>query len=397
MTPPPPVDVVARLRAARGGRARRWRATIAVALRMMFHDKSKLIGTLLGVVFAVVLAGQQIGVLMGLLQKNTMLVDNAGAQLWVVPPNTTLAQAGQKLSTTLLDQARATPGVAAASPLVMVGTSITKPGGGSEAITLIGFELETGLGGPWNIVAGSVDALRQPDTLFFDEAPRARFGGLNLGSVREVGGRKIRVGGFTWGLLPFGPTYSFADIDTVRDLTGVASDQLNFVLVKVAAGHDAREVKTALQARMPTAVVISQADFHSTIVSTLLRQQLGITFGTSTAFGLIIGFIIVALSMFSAVLDNLREFGTLKAIGLTNRDLSRMLIVQSLCYALLGSLIGLGLVAQIAEGIRSANLSVIIPRPLIIATPIVMSVLCMLASTLALRRVRKLEPGMVFR
>ena len=148
---------------------------------------------------------------------------------------------------------------------------------------------------------------------------------------------------------------------------------------------------------MPTAVVISQADFHSTIVSTLLRQQLGITFGTSTAFGLIIGFIIVALSMFSAVLDNLREFGTLKAIGLTNRDLSRMLIVQSLCYALLGSLIGLGLVAQIAEGIRSANLSVIIPRPLIIATPIVMSVLCMLASTLALRRVRKLEPGMVFR
>ena len=74
-----------------------------------------------------------------------------------------------------------------------------------------------------------------------------------------------------------------------------------------------------------------------------------------------------------------------------------MRVVQSIIYALLGSLIGLGLVAQIAEGIRSANLSVIVPRALIIAAPIVMTVLCVLASSLALRRVRKLEPGMVFR
>ena len=128
-----------------------------------------------------------------------------------------------------------------------------------------------------------------------------------------------------------------------------------------------------------------------------MRQQLGITFGTSTAFGLIIGFIIVALSMFSAVLDNLREYGTLKAIGLTSWDLTRMLIVQSIGYALLGSLIGLGLVALMSAGIRGPNLIVIVPRTLVLATPIIMTVLCMLASVLALRRVRRLEPGMVFR
>ena len=50
-----------------------------------------------------------------------------------------------------------------------------------------------------------------------------------------------------------------------------------------------------------------------------------------------------------------------------------------------------------SAGIRSANLVVIIPRTLVLATPIIMAVLCMLASVLALRRVRKLEPGMVFR
>lgn len=391
------VDVAARLRAARGGRLRRAQATIVVALRMMLHDKAKLVGTTLGVVFAVVLAAQQLGVLFGLLQKNTMFVDNAGADLWIVPPGTTQTAPGQRLSTALLDQARATPGVAVAAPLLMIGTSVTKPGGGSEATTLVGFDLDAGLGGPWNIVAGDVAALRAPDALFFEDAQREKFGGLNLGSVREVGGHKVRVVGFTWGLQPFGPPFSFADIDTVRDLGDVPADQLSFVLVKVAPGADRAAVARELAARCPTAQVIATPAFHATIVSTLLRQQLGITFGTSTAFGLIIGFIIVALSMFSAVLDNLREYGTLKAIGLTSWDLTRMLIVQSIVYALLGSLIGLGLVALMSAGIRGPNLVVIVPRTLVLATPLIMSALCMLASVLALRRVRRLEPGMVFR
>ena len=364
---------------------------------MMLFDKPKLVGTTLGVVFAVVLAAQQLGVLFGLLQKNTMFVDNAGAELWIVPPNTSQTAPGQRLSTALLDQARATPGVAVAAPLLMVGTSVSKPGGGSEATTLVGFDLDLGLGGPWNIVAGDVAALRSPDALFFEDAQREKFGGLNLGSVREVGGYKVRAVGFPWGLQPFGPPFSFADLDTVRDLGGVPSDQLSFVLVTLAPGADPAVVAADLAARCPGAQVISQAAFHDRIVSTLLRQQLGITFGTSTAFGLVIGFIIVALSMFSAVIDNLREYGTLKAIGLTSWDLTRMLIVQSIVYALLGSLIGLGLVAAMSAGIRSANLVVIIPRALILATPIVMTLLCMLASVLALRRVRKLEPGMVFR
>lgn len=391
------VDVAARLRAARGGRLRRAQATIVVALRMMLHDKAKLIGTTLGVVFAVVLAAQQLGVLFGLLQKNTMFVDNAGADLWIVPPGTTKTAPGQRLSTALLDQARATPGVAVAAPLLMIGTSVSKPGGGSEATTLVGFDLAAGLGGPWNIVAGDVAALRAPDALFFEDAQREKFGGLNLGSVREVGGHKVRVVGFTWGLQPFGPPFSFADIDTVRDLGAVPADQLSFVLIKLAPGADRAAVAADLAARCPTAKVIATPAFHATIVSTLLRQQLGITFGTSTAFGLIIGFIIVALSMFSAVLDNLREYGTLKAIGLTSWDLTRMLIVQSIVYALLGSLIGLGLVALMSAGIRGPNLIVIVPRALVLATPLIMSALCMLASVLALRRVRRLEPGMVFR
>jgi putative ABC transport system permease protein len=392
-----PVQVASRLRFVRRNRWARYRSTVGLALRMALHAKPKFIGTVLGVVFAVVLAAQQLGVLFGLLDKNTQFVDNAGADIWIVPPGTTYAQPGQKMSTALLDLARVTPGVEKASALIMAGTSIRRPGGGSEGLTLIGVDLDTMLGGPYNIVTGTPDVLRSADTMFFEDAMREKFGGLNIGSVREVAGYQVKAGGFTWGLMPFGPPFSFAEIDLARTLAKVPKDQLNYVLVKVTPGYTADQVAATLRERITTADVITKKAFHTKIITQLLKDQLGISFGTSTAFGLIIGFIIVMLSMYSSVIDNLREFGTLKAIGLTNWDLLRMLLVQSVLYALVGSLIGLGLVSLMAEGIRSANLVVIIPRQLVIITPIIMTVMCMLASLLALSRVAKLEPGMVFR
>ena len=112
---------------------------------------------------------------------------------------------------------------------------------------------------------------------------------------------------------------------------------------------------------------------------------------------IIIGLVIVALSMFSSVLDNLREFGTLKAIGCKNSDLSALLLVQSTLYALIGSVVGLGLVVRVVEKIRQPLIVPLIPKELFAIVPVVMLTLCLFASTLALLRIRKLEPGMVFR
>jgi len=142
---------------------------------------------------------------------------------------------------------------------------------------------------------------------------------------------------------------------------------------------------------------MTRREYGATIVSALLRDQLGISFGTSTLFGVIVGFVIVALSMFSAVVDNVREFGTLKAMGATTWDLAKLLFVQALGYAVLGSTVGLFLVTRMAEGIRSPNLVLVLPWWMYAGTFGFMAILCIVASSLALVRVRSVEPGMVFR
>jgi putative ABC transport system permease protein len=327
-----------------------------------------------------------------------MVIDHAGADVWIAPRGTQALQAGKSISIAALMEARGTRGVGWAEPLLLGGASVALPAGGSEAVQLVGTVYPQMRGGPFNMVAGDARALGEPDTVIFEDSEREKLGGLNLGSVREVSGHNVRVGGFTWGLAPFGPSYAFADYDMTRELLHMPSDETSYVLVALQPGADPAAVTAELQKRLPDTLVLTTAQFRSSTIRYVLAQSaIGMTIGSGVVVSLIVGFVIVALTMFSSIVDNLREFGTLKAIGTTNGDLAKLLVVQSVVYALVGSLIGLALVTQLAGAIRSAKLAIVLPAWLIGATVAAMIAMCLAASTLALLRLRKVEPAMVFR
>jgi putative ABC transport system permease protein len=369
-----------------------------VGISMLFHDKLKLLGTLFGVVFAVVLSDQQAGTFLGVIHKNVMFVERSDADLWMIPVGVEVFGPGRDMSTSNATMAKGTRGVAWAEPMILGNVPFRLPTGGSEQVTLVGCKHPYTAGGPWGLARGEASALARPSTVIVEHGDRVNLGGLNLGSVRELGGRRITVGGFTWGLVPFGASYAFADYDLAREIMGVKSDRANYVLVRVEPGEDVARVKSALAARADNAQVLTKQEFTRVIIRhLLLKTAIGVTFGTSTMFGLVIGFVIVALSMFSSVVDNLREFGTLKAIGATNTDLMILLFTQAIAVALLGSMLGLALVSEIAILIRNPRLAVLLPSWLMAGSAALMVVICVVASSLALLRIRRVEPAMVFR
>jgi putative ABC transport system permease protein len=234
--------------------------------------------------------------------------------------------------------------------------------------------------------------------MLFEDGDREVIGALNVGSVREVNGRNITCGGFTWGMLPFGPSYAVADFELARELMKMPNDQANYVAVKLKPEANLEAVRKEIRARVGLSQVVTKAEFEVTVRRYVLQKtSIGITLGMSTLIGVIVGFVIVSLSMFSAVVDNIREFGTLKALGATNVDLGLLLFVQSVIYGLVGSVFGLAAVSQMAKGIRSAKLTLIMPPWLTFGTIGFMVLLCCFASSLALIRLRKVEPAMVFR
>jgi putative ABC transport system permease protein len=382
----------------RAGFFGRQRTMAGIGVKMMFHDRLKLAGTLFGVVFAVVLGNFQAGTFLSLLSKNRMFVDNTKADIWITPPGTRQFQAGKPLTDSQLNRARATEGVEWAEPIIMQAAQLQLPNGGSEPVTLVGTRAPRFIGGPWNLLQGDASLLNQPDAVIFEDAEREKFGGLNLGSVRELAGHKVQAVGFTWGLLPFAPAYAFADQELAREILKQPADKHTFIVVGVKAGYDPQTVRAHLQEVLTDTKVMTREEYmHEILVYIVTATQIGLSFGTSTIMGLIVGLITVALSMFSSVVDNMRQFGTLKAIGSTNSDLARLLFVQAILYGLIGSLMGLGMVSSMVQGMRNPQLTPILPFEAYVISVVVMVGVCMVASVLALVRLRKLEPAMVFR
>ncbi len=382
----------------RPGFFKRWQTLGVIGIRMMFHDRLKLVGTLFGVVFAVVLGNFQVGTFLALVNKNRMFVENANVDVWITPPGTRQFQGGTPLTDAQLNRARATPGVAWAEPLLVQTAQLKLPNGGGEPVSLVGTRAPRFAGGPWNVVVGSTDALLQPGAVIFEDAEREKFGGLNLGSTRELAGHRVQAVGFTWGLLPFAPAYAFAEQTLAREILKQPADKHTFLVVGAAPGESKTELRARLQEALPDTRVMTREEYLAEILHYILTAtQIGMSFGTSTFMGLLVGLITVALSMFSSVVDNMRQYGTLKAIGATTGDLARLLFVQAMVYGVVGSLIGLGMMSALVQGIRNAQLTPILPNLSIAITFGSMIAVCLMASVLALLRLRQLEPAMVFR
>ena len=176
------------------------------------------------------------------------------------------------------------------------------------------------------------------------------------------------------------------------------ADQSSVILVGLKPGVDAATVARDLQTRMGTEHVSTRDEFRHTLVHYMLtKTPIGVVLGSSTVIGLLVGFIMVSLTMFSAVLDNLREFGTLKALGATTLDLVGLLWVQAVVYGAIGAVIGSVLVGWVSSATRSAQIAMQLPPVLLLSVAAIAIVMCIVASSLAVLRVRAIEPAMVFR
>ena len=370
-----------------------------IALRMALHDGQKTVGAVLGVAFAYLLIGQNICTTNHYLDQATSFVDAAGVDLWVVGPATKAIWAPSTvISSSALYQARVTPGVDWAEPLV-TGASFAKlPDGGAQPVILVGTTAPRLRGGPYNIVKGERRGLLSPNAIFIDDADREKLGGLNFGDRFELNGHRVKVAGFTWGLVTlFGP-FAFAEYDEARAILGTDSDRVNCVLVRITDAANLLRVQAELRSRIPEATVLTTEEFRGRTRHFILFDAgiigilvMGIIIGVTVGLG------IVTLSMLSSVQQNLREFGTLKAIGATNADLRRLLFLQALGYSVLGSFIGAATLCQLAWGSRSARLIMIVePLNLIALVPFV-TCIAIVAAMVAIRRIQRLEPASVFR
>jgi putative ABC transport system permease protein len=144
-------------------------------------------------------------------------------------------------------------------------------------------------------------------------------------------------------------------------------------------------------------LVVTKADLHEMeLLYFERRSPVGVVFGMGTVVAALIGAGIVAVTLYSSVLDRLREFGTLKALGASRRDLYQLLASQAGLFSAAGYPIGLA-AFYVARHLAGPQVSMAAPAWLLVSVAAITVGVCAGASAIAIRRVLQIEPAVVFR
>ena len=172
-----------------------------VAIKTLLADRGKLLTALVGVVFSVVLVNVQGGLFYGLIQKASLLVDQAKADVWVGHKAMNNVDFPQDVPRQFVQRIRSVVGVKRAEPYLVGHSVMTLPDGGFEYVLVVGCDPSSQLGGIGQGFGFDMQKIRQRDAILVDTHDADKIGHPQIGDLREIGRQRARVAGFTNGMI----------------------------------------------------------------------------------------------------------------------------------------------------------------------------------------------------
>jgi len=372
---------------------------VALARKNLFHDRTRFAITLVGIAFSVVLILVQVGVYLGMMYNTSSIIEHTDADIWITSRNNRNFDFSMPFPEHRENQARAVPGVAWTKKLILVWSLMKIKGGGSENVEMVGFDPESGIGGPWEMVRGNVRDVKFHRGVIIDESSIAKLGEMDIGDYREVVNKKVRIVGISRGArrITTAPVL-FTSYRTAQELNPWIESQTVFVLVKVEPGADVRTVRDRLEQVMNLEDVYTRDEFISaTRRYWTFSTGMGIAFGFTILMGIIVGAVIVSQTIYSATIEHLREFGTLKALGAENRMVYGIILQQALLSGIIGFAIGLAINFVVVRLYSNTGQVIIQPWLLFAGDMVITLATCMVASLISVRRAMQVDPMEVFR
>jgi putative ABC transport system permease protein len=373
---------------------------IYVAWRMLTGDRAKYLSLVVGLAFSVLLMTQQGSIFTGILTRTfAMVTDIAAARVWVMDPGVQYPDDLKPMKDSDLAQVRDIPGVDWAVPLFKSNGRARTSDGSFQTVFVFGLDSSTLLGGPSEFVSGKLTDLWTPDSVIVDEAGAERLG-VKTGDVLELNDRRARVVGICHATRTF---TSFPVLYTTysRAVQYVPSDRrvLTFVLCSPKPGISDEELSARIEQATGLAAMTKDRFVERTLRYYAKNTGIVINFGMTTLLGFVVGLAISMQTLHAFVLDNIRHFGTLKAMGATNLQIGGMVLFQAVVVGLLGYGVGVGATALFGSTLakNSPQLAFKFTPELMLVAFGAMTILVAAASILSLRRVVKLEPAIVFR
>ena len=375
-----------------------------IAIRMLTGDKQKFYGLVFGIAFSTLLITQQLTIFVNLIERGGSGVYNvSSADIWVMDEVSRTTDVNFPMPSTALDSVRSVPGVEWAVPHLRAGASVRTKDGDLEGVSIIGVDDATLIGMPAEMADGARDVLAMPDSVIIDDVGATRMfenGQDPIGERLELNDQRAVIRGVADAIPSFTSQVTlYTKYSRALNYVPGTRNRMSFVLVGAADGiaHEeltARiEEQTGLRARTRDQFARDGVDF--------IIQNTGIplNFGITVALGFIVGVAIVGLTFSLFIRDNIKQFGALKAIGVTNAKIRGMVASQAGLVGLIGYGLGvLGTVGFISGFSADPTFKgFYIPWQVPLISLAAVALILALTGWLALRNVLKTEPAAVFR
>jgi putative ABC transport system permease protein len=372
---------------------------ISLARKNLLHDRLRFVITLAGVAFAVTLVLVQVGLFMGLLNKATVTIENASAQIWVTSKGTPNVDFAHTFPETAVLRVRGVPGVERADNLLIQFMNIQLPSGAEEGGLVYALDDFTAWNLPWAVNEGNVRDLKRGAYILMDRSAERRFGPFAVGEYREILGRRFKIIGTTTGAASFTTApIIFMDFKNAQELLQTLQGKAQYVLVKVAPGADVGTVAAEIRRRLPYNDVYAKDDWaRRSRTYWVVSTGLGMNMGVTVFLGILVGIVVVAQTLYTSAVEHVKEFGTVKAIGGSNWDIYKILGEQALIAAVVGFVLG-GLLSLAMRPLMAKLYLNVLISPVFATTVFVGTILmCLGAAMLSFRRVATIDPALVFR
>lgn len=378
---------------------------------MLIGDRGKYLGIIMGLTFASLLITQQSSIFTGLMTRTYGAIsDLAQPDIWVMDPKVQFIDDIKPLQDTELFRIRSVPGVAWAVPLYKGLLKARLEDGNYQICNVLGLDDTTLIGGPPVMLSGSLSDLRRQDAIIVNDVgantrlakpsplPGGRPVPLKIGDTLEINDHRAVVVGIcrvsrTFQSQPvIYTTYSRATTFAPRE-----RKLLSFVLVKAQPGLDPRTLTRRIREQTGLAAHTAQEFKDLTYDYFMKYTGIPINFGIAVGLGFLIGTAIAGQTFYNFTLENIRYFGTLKAMGATNGILLRMILLQALLVGSLGYGLGVGGASLFGYLLGGTELSFRLTRELLVFAGTAITLIIILSALISIRKVMKLEPAIVFK
>ncbi len=371
---------------------------------MLFHDRAKYSGLVLGIAFSILLINQQLGIFIGLLARAGAVVDDIPvADIWIMDPGVKNLDTIFPLRDTELGRVRGVSGVLWAVPLFKSAATVRTESGQLESALIIGADDNSLIGLPSYFIKGSLEDLRTPDAVamgvdgynkVWPNEP------IELGKTVELNDRRAVLVAIVKDSPKFTSAITFyTRYSQALGYTNNGRNQLSFILARSSEGTRPEQVAKKISDETGLLAITSDEFRRRAIQYVVENTGIPVSFGTVIGLGIIVGVSVVGLMFNLFVLENLRHFAVLKAIGVSNLRLLSMVFLQASIVGIVGYGFGLGTAAMFFQfaGKDPNFAGFYLPWQVGVGSGLVAVLIISVAAVAAIRRVLVVEPAVVFR